>query len=288
MSDATANDYQDFEDDVGLDGDGRQYFGPRQEWLKMTKGQVLRAAFLFFHPVDANAVAAAKMAAKKEGKTLSKEEIQAIARKALEDRAKALNKSVDQLTQVDKLDLSTVHFKKMFSHYQEGLGYVLSRLGKDGPEADAIWKRLPEPKLGFSTLLLIYPTDPNGNIDKEGFKRGDWRVIPWRFSKRTYEDIWKLNEGLRENNLSIATQDIKLECENPQYQNIKIQFVGAALWQKSENFKERVLAKAVELYPKLIPFREMTTDQLRAKLGLGGSSVQDVSGGDFQDLLDNV
>jgi hypothetical protein len=63
---------------------------------------------------------------------------------------------------------------------------------------------------------------------------------------------------------------------------------AAAIWQKSENFKQQVLAKAVSFYPKLVPFREMTTDQLRAKLGLGGSAVQDVSGGDFTDLLDSV
>lgn len=286
-------DYGEFEDDVGLDADGKKFFGQRDEWLKMTKGQILRAAFLYFHPFDANAVAAARGAAKKDSKTLSKEEIVAVAKKALEERAKALStaettRAVDTLTEVDKLDLSSVHFKKFMGHYQEGLGFVLSRLDKDGPEANAVWKRLPEPKLYFSTLLLVYPTDREGNIDREGIKRGEWRVIPWRFSKQIYEDIWKQNEGLRENGLSLAGQDIKLECKDPQFQKIGVSFVGAAVWQKSDNFKGQVLAKAVPFYSKLVPFREMSTDQLRAKLGLGGSAVQDVSGGDFTELLDQV
>jgi hypothetical protein len=293
MSADTNYDYGEFEDDVGLDADGKKFFGQREEWLKMTKGQILRAAFLYFHPVDANAVATARATAKKDSKTLTKDEIIAVAKAALEERAKTLStaekaRAVDTLTEIEKLDLGSVHFKKMMAHYQEGLGFALSRLGKDGPEGDAIWKRLPEPKLYFSTLLLVYPTDREGNIDREGIKRGEWRVTPWRFSKQIYEDIWKQNEGLRENGLSLAGQDIKLECKDPQFQKIGVSFVGAAIWQKSENFKAQVLAKAVPFYAKLVPFREMTTDQLRAKLGLGGSVVQDVSGGDFTDLLDQV
>ena len=49
-----------------------------------------------------------------------------------------------------------------------------------------------------------------------------------------------------------------------------------------------MLAKAVEQYTKLVPFREMTTAQLREKLGIGGGAVQDVSGEDLSGLLDNV
>jgi hypothetical protein len=283
-------DYGDFEDDVGLDAEGKQHFKARDEWLKMTaKGQVYRAAFLYFHPFDANAVAAARVAAKKEGKTLSKEEIVAVARKSLEARAQALSKTVDQLTDIDKLDLSSVHFKKMQAHYSEGVGFVLSRLGKDGVDADSIWKRLPEPKLYFTTLLLLYPTDREGNLDKEGIKRQEWRLIPWRFGKQVYEDIWKQNEGLRENGFSLAGQDIKLECKDIQFQKIAVSFVGPAIWQKSESFKQQILSQAISFYPKLVPFREMTTDQLRAKLGLGGpAGVQDVSGGDYTELLDQV
>lgn len=282
-------DYGDFEDDVGLEAEGKQYFGQRQEWLKMTKGQKLRASFLYFHTADINAVNKARKAAKDEGKTLSREEMQAIGTASLEELAKGLEKTLDQLTLADKLDFGTVHFKKMNAHYQQGLGYVISRLGKDGPESDAVWGKLEEAKLYFASLLLLYPTDGDGNLDKEGIKAGKWRVIPWRFGKNTYENIWKLNDSLRENNLSIANQDLKLECKDAQYQNISVSSAGPALWQKSENFKKLVLEKALPFYDKLIPFREMTTDALRAKLGLGGSAVQDVtSSEEFEDLLSNV
>ena len=291
MSDDILQDYGDFDDDVSLDASGKQFFGKRQEWLKMQKGQVLRAAFLYFHTFDVNAVAAAFKAAKKEAppRTLTKAEMQAIGKKALEDKAAELQKALDELTPAERLDFATVHFKKLHAHYQPGVGYVVSRLGKDGGEADAVWDKLGEPKLYFASLLLLYPTDEEGNLDKDGIKAGRWKVVPWRFGKNVYESIWKLNDTFRQNDLSIANQDLKLECKDAQYQNITIQGAGPALWQKSDNFKKQVLDKALPFYDKLIPFREMTTEQLRAKLGLGESAVQDVSSDEnFQELLDNV
>jgi hypothetical protein len=290
-----SDDYNyDLDGDVTLDVDEKNVGGSKNDWLKMTaKGQLLRAAFVFFHTYDHNAVAKASKDAKKASKSLTRDEIQTIAKKALADRATELNKTVEQLTPTDKLDLKVAHFKAMKAHYQDGFGFALSRLGKDGPEADAVWKRLPEPKPYFSTLLLIYPTDEQGNLNKDAFvgqaKDGTFKLVPWRFGNKTYEEIWKLNDGLRENTLSLGSQDIKLECKDPKYQNISVSFAGAALWQKNDTIRQQVLAKAIGMYgDKLMPFREMTTDQLRAKLGLGGSAAQDVSSEDFNTMLENV
>jgi hypothetical protein len=291
MSNPFDTDYASMdENDVGLDEESRKYTQPREEWLKMTKGQVLRGAFVYFHTVDMNTVARAKAAAKAKSETLSVEQMKAVGKKALEERAAALSKSVDQLSVSDRLDMSEARFKSLKGHYQQGLGYVISRLGKDGPDADAVWKKLDEPKQYFTTLLLLYPTNQKGDIgDAEKARIAtDWRLIPWRFGKQQFERIWKLNAGLKENNLSIATQDIKLECKDAQYQNIEVTFAGAAIWQRNEKFKQMVLGKAIESYDKLIPFREMTTDQLRSKLGIGGPAVSDVAAGDFGDMLENV
>jgi hypothetical protein len=279
--------YAEIDEDVSLEPEDKAKVGSNnQEWLKMTKGQVLLCAFLYFHTVDVNAVKAVR----KANKAATPEEIKAAAQKALADRAAALTppKSVDQLTPDEKIDLGTVQFKSFKAHYQQGLGFALSRIGKDGPENDAVWKKLPEAKQYFTTLLLIYPVTREGKHDVEAIKRGEWRILPWRFGPGTYDEIWNLNDGLRGNSMSIANQDIRLECKDTTYQNMKVSFVGQAAWQKNPNFKKVVLTKAMEFYGKLVPFRDMSTDQLRAKLGLTGSPVQDVSGEDFSGLLDNV
>jgi hypothetical protein len=283
----------DFEGDVSLDVDEKNVGGAKQDWLKFAqKGQIVRAAIVYFYTVDANAVSAAMKAAKKGGTVLSKEQIQETAKKAIAARATELNKTVDQLTPTDRLDIKVAHFKNMRAHYQEGFGYALSRLGKDGAEADLIWKRLPEAKVYFTTLLLIYPADSEGNLNKEQFvaeaKNNSIKLLPWRFSSGMYDKIWKQNASMRSNNLSLAGQDIKLECKESQFQNIDISVDGAAVWQKNENIKQQVLTKALAMYDKLVPFREMSTDQLKAKLGLGGSAVSDTSTDNFAEMLDQV
>ena len=291
---SNSNPYSDYEDsgDIGLEEEGKEEFKRDSDnWFKMDKGQIVRAAMIFFHTVDANAVARARKVAKEAGKELSRDEILAIARQALEARANSLNpvKPIDTLTDIERLDLSEIKMKRFDYHYQQGLGYVMSRMGKDGPEGDKVWSKLDAPKRSFSSVLLLYPMKGNtGEIAKEKIA-SDFEVVPWRFSKPVYERIWKLNAGLRENNITLATQDLKLECKDKQYQNIDVSFAGPAIWQKSEKFRTFVLERALAWYPKLLPFREMTTDQLRAKLGFGGPAVSDVSaGGDFTDLLDNV
>lgn len=283
------------ESDVGLDDSGKKFMQPRDEWLKMTKGQCMRAAFVYFHTVDKNAVVRAMLAAKEKGEKLTPDQTRALARKVLEERAGALSKAADQLTEQDRIDLSEVKMKKFTGSYQAGMGFVVSRLGLDGPEADAVWKKIAEPRLYFTTLLVVYPTNAHGDITENEKARltTDWKIIPWRFGKKTYENIWKLNNGLKSNGMGIHSQDIKLECKDAQFQNIDVSFVGAAIWQKHEKFRNIVLSKAMTFYEKLMPFREMTTDQLRAKLGLGGSAVSSVgsdaaAGGDFSDLLDQV
>jgi hypothetical protein len=283
----------DFDNDVSLDVDEKNVGGGSQDWLKMTtKGQILRGAFIYFHTFDANAVSEARKVAKRANKKLTREEEAEIAKVALTKRAEALGKSLDALTATDKLDVSRAHFKAMSAHYQEGLGFALSRLGKDGPEADAVWKRLPEAKPYFTTLFLVYPTDTEGGLNKEAFasqvKQNKLRILPWRFGNKTYQNIWKQNDSLRENGLSLASQDVKLECKEPKFHNIETSAAGPAIWQKNDTIRSLVLAAAVNMYDKLMPFREMTTDQLRAKLGLNGPASSDVSSDNFQDMLDAV
>jgi hypothetical protein len=284
-----------FENDVGLDADGKKFFSSNDNWLKLQKGQTLRAALLYYHPVDMTAVKALMAKAREEKRKPTPEEIQECAKKALEARAASFSpaKTIDQLTPAEKLDRTLAQFKKMLVHYQDGLGYALSKLGKCPPEEEAVWKKLPEPKFQFSTVLLVYPCDNNGVLDAEQLKAGARRILPWRFNQQTFEEIWNLNEGLQGNGLTIANQDLKIECKESKqkYPVVKVSFLGKAIWQQSEKFANVVLNEAMPLYPKLVPFREMTTTELRQKLGLGGgaaSAVADVTGEDFTGLLDNV
>jgi hypothetical protein len=286
MSDDLEN-FEDFEDDVGLGAEDKKHARSNQlDWFKGEKGRSYRVALVYFHPLDANIYAAMK----KQNPSVGKAEIAEKIKAALAKRAGELSKSVDQLAPYEKLDTSNVRFKKIVSHYKDGVGYVISRLGKDGPEADVIWKMMGDPKSHFTTVLLIYPTNREGELIKEQLATG-WNIMPWRFGTKVYATFHTRSTALRENNLSIASQDLKLTCTNTDFQNFDIDVAGPSLWTKSPGFSSKVLAKAQPLYEKLVPFRELSTADLKIKLGIGGGSAateDGVSDDDFKGLLDEV
>jgi hypothetical protein len=291
--DFNPDDYSS-DDVVGYDN-GDAFVQEKLTWLKMTKQQKMRVAFVYFDTVDVNAVSKARALAKKEGRALTVDEMKAVALKALKKRADELQVKLEDLQPEDRLDLSDAKFKAFKAHYEDGSnnsalkGYVVSRLGKDGPESDAVWKRLDEPRQYYSTLLLVYPINNKGEVDVGNLADG-WRLIPWRMSQKMYEKIWDVSRSLRENNLSLAGQDHELVCTESEYQDIKIVFKTPVVWQKHPKFKKLVLNEALKLYDQLIPFREMTTAQLRQKLGLDSpEEVADVNPTDgFNAFLDNA
>lgn len=286
MSDDPFDKYaEELENDIGLDPEDRAKVRTnRLDWYKAEKDRTDRIALVYFHTIDVSAV---RIAVKKNP-AMSADEKVAVGKAALEARAKELKKSVDQLTAVDKLNLSDVRFKRFSAHYGQDVGYVISRLGKDGQEADEVWKRLEEPKDHFTTLVLVYPTDREGEVNKELLRAGNWRLMPWRFSADRYLQILKRNKGLTSNGVSIASQDLEITCKDTQYQNISIDIAGPAIYRVNDKFRDLVLGKAVEMYEKLCPFREMSTSDLRAKLGLGGGGGSSIGPDDFGEVLDNV
>jgi hypothetical protein len=287
MSDDPFADIEDFDDDVGLDEEDRQHAtAPNQlEWFKGDKGRTYRISLLYFHPIEASIIRRARKKAKTEGVELTKDQAIALVKQALTKRAEELGKAVDQLTPVDKLDLNHVRFKKVLAHYKEGVGYALSRLGKDGPEADKIWQMMGDQKKYFCTVALIYPTKPQGQVIKEQLGTG-WSVMPWRCHSGIYRDLIDETASLAVNKIKIAEQDLKCKCTNGDYQNFDINAAGPSIWRMDEKFKARVLAAAVELYDKLIPFRELSTADLRIKLGLTSDNQgEDVSDIDFDGLM---
>jgi hypothetical protein len=290
MSSDPFNEYENADGDVGLsDEDKKHSKTNRKDWFKGEKNRSYRAALVYFHSVDVKVARAALAKAKASGEKLSREEVQKHAQSALAKRAETLSKAVDQLAPHETLYLEETRFRKFDAHYKEGLGYVNSRLGKDGEEADRVWKGLPEPKRYFATVLLLYPTNNEGDIDKETLTK-NWKVMPWRIGSTVYDRIFAINKSLESNDLTIGSQDLKMTCTNSEYQNWTIDPIGKAIWKQNEKFKNNVLLAAYDLYDKLNPFRDMSTADLRIKLGMdsGGSSGEDTSADDVNALLESM
>jgi hypothetical protein len=273
------------EDDIGLSQEDRNSVRTNKlDWYKAEKGRIDRVALVYFNTV---AVTAMRVAARNK---TPKEELPAVAKKALEAQAKSLGKSVDELTDIDKLNMSDVRFRKFLVHYidQESFkGYYLSRMGMDGPEADRVWQNMPEAKQYLTTLFLVYPTTRDGEILKDS--EGAIKIVPWRFSPERYQQIVRRNNALVANNLTIASQDLIIECKDTQFQNISIDVAGPARYRNNPKFQSFVMTKALPLYDKLCPFREISTADLRVKLGMGAPSASaSVDANDYMGMLQNV
>jgi hypothetical protein len=288
MSEETLN-YDDYSDDVDLDPQNRPVSN-RIERFKGETGKTYRCALLYFHPLAYTLKKALEKKAARDGKAFDPAAYKETVGKALAKRAAELEKDVTALEEWEKLDWSNAQFKKYLSYYHTDVGSVLSRLGKDGPEADKVWKALGDAREYYSTIGLFYPLDASGNVDTKNIVR-DAYVKLWRFSKGTFNALISKNEMLGSYNQSLANSDLRLHCKAAQYQTFDIDPAGSALWLKSASVRDKFLPMAHALYGKLIDARELSTAEVREKLNLasgGGDSGTDVAEDEIEDILSNV
>jgi len=279
----------DLDDDIGFgDEDKGKVNSNQTDWYKGEKGRTDRVALVYFNSFEVTQLRKAV----RQKPDLNEEQRKALVAKVRQTLAEKLGKSVDQLDQVDLLDTSEARVKTVSSSFKKDIGYVTWPKNVT-PEELKVWSKLGEKRDYVITLLLIYPTDREGEVDKDALGK-KWQIKPWRFSPDKYDVLRKINRGLQEGGSSLSGIDLHLSCSDTQFQKITITQAGPAIYLRNEPFKRRILEKAITFYgDKLKPFREMSTDELREKLGLpggGGTAApgSDFSNEDFSNVLGNV
>lgn len=289
MSDSEYDVDFSYDDDgsIGLgEEDKNKVNTNQQEWYKGEKGRTDRIALVYFNTLDVTNLRRAI----RQKPDLTLEQKKAIVVKVRQQLAEKLSKSVDQLDSVDMLDLSEARFKPFRASFKQNLGYFAWPKNLTHEE-EKIWRKTGEPKDYVCTVILWYPTDREGEVEKDRLVKGS-RILPWRFSPDKWDVIRKINRGLLESGSSISKIDLNVSCTDTGFQKITITQAGPAMYQRNDALKRLVLEKAVALYPKLNPFREITTDELREKLGMppvAGAAGSDYSSeGDITGVLANV
>lgn len=257
------------------------------------KDHTYRAAIVYFRKMDATVVAEGKASG-----NLDKQHLLSELSKKLEANAAFFKKPVEELAEWQKLDISNISFKRVRQQFSAvaGVGVVESRHGLDGPEADKIWAslkdsegKISEPKEYYYTLILLYPTNSEGEVDKDLLKT---RCVlkPWRFTAATYNRLIELDQKMKslvDSKSSLANFDLSLKCTNKTFQNFTIDVAEKALWTRSTILQDAYMPKAYSLYEKFCNVRKLTTPELREKLGLGGVGSSD-SGSDVSDFNLNL
>lgn len=202
---------------------------------------------------------------------------------------------------VENLDAPTPKFLTVKRVYVEGVGYVIAT------SAEIIKLSGKEVRKGVGTIIIQWPTNPDGTINSDMFKAGKYRVLPWVFAPDKYQKITSQQSAsgwpLGKHDLTVFMTSNRDE----KYQDFDVNVVNDSLFRKLlENPKakpmvEKLLEKIRDAVPDLKKAmgRVLTPDELREKMGKsdgggGGSSSGPVdsagmsSGEDIDNLLDNM
>ena len=107
------------------------------------------------------------------------------------------------------LDVSTPKFTGVMRVYIPGCWYV-----KASSEEVASYAEKP-PKLAIGTIVVKWPTDKNGILDKERFARGDYEVMYWVISKDKYDAIKPIHAEWH-----LGNSDLSVTCADTQFQKM--------------------------------------------------------------------
>lgn len=175
-------------------------------------------------------------------------------------------------------------------HYVPGVGYFLHK----GPEYARVAGG--PPKTAVATVVLVWPTNKHGQLDKEAFAKGEgWEVKPWVFSAERYDQLRRRNEQF-----PLHEFDLQITCTDTQYQKMDLSPCRESLVAKlagSDNERSKAIIEAIQAEVRTVEAgiradmaRDLSLDKIREKMG-GSPSTPSPSGGAAENvdgLLDNL
>lgn len=172
--------------------------------------------------------------------------------------------------------------------FLNGVGYFLNR----GPEYAKIAGGPPKQTVG--TIIVKWPTDRNGSLDKASFTNGTgYEVLAWIFSGKKYQQMKAIHDEF-----PVGEHDIKIDCEDTQYQKMSFTPTKESLFTTLANnpkgaaivaaIREEVNRIASSLATEMA--QDLTLDQIRERLAGEGGATPVVTGAaeNVDNLLDDL
>jgi hypothetical protein len=142
-----------------------------------------------------------------------------------------------------------VHFKERFFQCKKGKCCEIC-----GP---AKWR--------VGAVLIKYGTDKHGAIKKPF----SYDLYPWIFSEATYVKLKGINSEF-----SLANHDIKISCDNEEYQHLNIIACNESIWTSKDELKTLVLDQAKPFWEsvKKSIASDLSVEEINDLLGIGSSA----------------
>jgi len=178
--------------------------------------------------------------------------------------------------------------------YCKGVGYYLDH-GKDF--RDIALKIDPKTKSSrkIATTLIFWPTDSNGQIDKDKLSEGKFEVKNYLFSRDKFNQLVEIH---RESPLGLC--DIKINCTDEQFHKMNFVACRESVYAKIKDKDQALFTKVAETVKEVFSSvrddmaQDLTLDQIREKLSgdvgspVGGGGSFQNSSFDASDVLDDV
>lgn len=246
-----------------------------------TSGQSVRISIIAFRKYH-DVILANK---RKEGEELTDSDKAELITNIDAKLAERLGKSIDDLTEVDRLDIKAPRFSMSHVHYKDGIGTIrcLSKYqGGQLQEAEVCCKDIGDAEQLVATICLAYPCDKDGNPDMELIKlRKMVSINTLRLSAKKFKKVESVYGNARANDLPVIDLSCQLDGD-PKYQKWAITNGLTAIWARDDadpEFRNWVLEEGIRNYKHVkneLGF-EMKKDQLIAKLR-GGPEGANYSG----------
>jgi hypothetical protein len=169
-----------------------------------------------------------------------------------------------------------IHFKERFFYCKKGL----------------CCEKLGAPKYRIGSVLVKYATDKLGNL-KQPFS---YELLPWIFSDGAFIKLKTINAEF-----PLATHDIKIACDNEDYQHLNITPCSEVIWQtrtkeevesgRESALKKKILdeAKPIWDYIKKCIASDLSVEEIRDLLsGNTGTGTDPTQKLDLNQILTSI
>lgn len=176
------------------------------------------------------------------------------------------------------------------TNFIPGAGCVMNQ----GPE----WTKLAgePPRTRIATVMVIWPVDSKGTLDKARIQAGDFEVVPWVISGDKYRNLEQLHREFPFNE-----HDITVNCTDTQFQKLTFSpckdnlLRSIVLEPKAAALAKKVAEQVGTLTASVQGFigRSLTIAQIQEKMsgGPGGAPIdaaETVASGNIDGLVDNI
>lgn len=249
-----------------------------EKWKQGRSGESNRVSIIAFKRYY-DVILAGKV--RDKGSDLSDQEKAELSRSIDEKLAKSFGKTVEELTDVDRLDIKQPKFSFAWTHFGEGVGtirchgkYEGTTLKQPGPCCD----KLGDAEQTVATVVLIYPVDEHLQVDQDDLmKKKHTTVGIWSLGHKKFKKLEGVYISARKDKREIIDLSITLDGD-PKYQKQQIEYNATAFWALKETPREIyqwVLDQGVRGYKQVNANLgyEMSRDKLIERLGLPGGSA---------------